>query len=191
MTSDVALRTAIDLLNVPSRVRVMTRAPLPEGTALVLGIAAGDAVAEQEAAGLIERPPAQLRQAAGFFIEQILLSPESDSYRILGAKPDATADELRTHMALLMRWLHPDVNPGTVTALHAGRVIQAWDNLKTPERRRAYDASVVNSGSEGLARQRKKPAGHGPRARHRIGQPEGPRGRGQIIQRVLAYFFNR
>ena len=56
----------------------------------------------------IGRPPEVSRQAAVFFIEQILLSSDADSYRILGLDHSATAGELRSHMALLLKWLHPD-----------------------------------------------------------------------------------
>ena len=52
-----------------------------------------------------------IREAAGFFVEQILLFPGADSYRVLGASPEATNRELRRNMSLLLRWLHPDLDP--------------------------------------------------------------------------------
>ena len=80
-----------------------------------------------------------MRKASAFFIEQILLDPEADSYRVLGADRSATASELRRNMALLLRWLHPDMDRRGTRSMFAGRVTGAWETLKTPERRAAYD----------------------------------------------------
>ena len=88
-----------------------------------------------------ERSEAVLRQAAEFFIEQILMSPVSGSYRVLGANRDASGAELRHNMALLVRWMHPDVAASVDRSMFAGRVTLAWDDLKTAERRAAYDAN--------------------------------------------------
>jgi hypothetical protein len=45
-------------------------------------------------------------------------------------------------MALLLRWLHPDVAGGTERSVFAGRITAAWDDLKTPERRADYDRAM-------------------------------------------------
>jgi hypothetical protein len=134
-----AVKIAIDLMHLPSRVRLVRSAPLPEGVLMLLQIAAGDRQAEIEAAELTGRPQEIVREAAAFFIEQILLGPGTDSYRRLGASPQATKSELRRNMALLLRWLHPDLDRQGVRSLFAGRVTGAWNDLKTPERRAAYD----------------------------------------------------
>src|SRR5919108_3738078 len=134
-----ALKVAIDLMHMPSRVRLVRSAALPDGVHLLLQIAAGDQGAETKAAELTGRPHAVIREAAAFFIEQILLGPDADSYRRLGANPGTTTRELRRNMALLLRWLHPDVDRQGVRSLFAGRVTSAWNDLKTPERRAAYD----------------------------------------------------
>ena len=42
-------------------------------------------------------------------------------------------------MALLMRWLHPDVAREGERSVFAARIAAAWNTLKTPERRAAYD----------------------------------------------------
>ena len=80
-----------------------------------------------------------VREAAAFFIEQILLFPDADSYRVLGARPEATNGELRRNMALLLRWLHPDLDRQGERSVFAARVTRAWNDLKTQERRAAYD----------------------------------------------------
>ena len=107
--------------------------------AFLLRIAAGDSSAMREASRVTDRSSEVIRNAAAFFIEQILLAAESDSYRVLGANPNATASELRHHMALLIKWLHPDSAQEGSQSIFANRVTVAWDNLKTAERRAAYD----------------------------------------------------
>ncbi len=139
MTDKMALKIAIDLMHVPSQVRLIRSEPLPEDVLTVLRIAAGDVEAEHAAAIAADRPAEIVRQAATFFIEQILFAPNNDSYRILGADSRATAGELRCNVALLLRWLHPDVDTVGDRSIFVSRVTQAWNNLKTPERRAAYD----------------------------------------------------
>jgi hypothetical protein len=139
MAGAAAVRVAIDLVHVPSRVRLFRAEPLPDDVETVLRIAAGDEAAEAAAAAAVGRPRELVRKASAFFIEQILLCPDADSYRVLGADEAATAAELRRNMALLLKWLHPDMDRHGVRSLFAGRVTQAWETLKTPERRAAYD----------------------------------------------------
>jgi hypothetical protein len=139
MNTPAAVKVAIDLVQVPSRVRHQQSRPLPDGVVMVLRIAAGDEGALSEASNAVDRPPALVRTAAAFFIEQILLCPDADSYRVLGATQVATAGELRRNMALLLRWLHPDANRQSDRSIFAGHVTKAWEDLKTPERRNAYD----------------------------------------------------
>jgi hypothetical protein len=136
---NAALKIALDLVRVPWRVRFLKAEKLPQGVALLLRIAAGDAEAEAAVVGMTDRPRESVHEAATFFIEQILLCPEADSYRVLGASQDADSVELRRNMALLTRWLHPDLDRHGERAVFVGRVTKAWNDLKTPERRAAYD----------------------------------------------------
>jgi hypothetical protein len=150
-----AIRIAISIMRTPSRVRQVRWEPLPEGVNLLLRIAAGDRAAEHEAAALTGEPPAVLHDAAIFFIQQILLSPDADCYRVLGAAPGAAGTELRGNMALLLRGMHPDIQDG-LQSVFAHRVISAWDALKTPERRSAYDATLQKScGGNRLSKNRR------------------------------------
>jgi uncharacterized membrane protein YgcG len=142
--SAAAVRTAIDLVQMPSRARSIRQSPLPDGMPLLLRIAALDAEATQEAAALTGRTADVVAKAAAFFVEQILLAPDADSYRVLGATSLTASSELRRNMALLMRWLHPDVAKGHDRTSYVGRVTYAWDDLKTPERRAAYDQVLRN-----------------------------------------------
>jgi hypothetical protein len=151
MSDKVALRVAIDLLHVPSQVRLVRSEPLPRGVPVLLRIAAGDDTAEREAADLTVRSRDVVRRAAAFFIEQILFAPDTDSYRVLGSASQASASELRSNAALLLKWLHPDRDPHAERSIFVSRVTEAWNNLKTPERRAAYD-ELRRSSSERKSR---------------------------------------
>lgn len=155
-----AVRMAIDLVKVPSRVRLLRQAPLPPGLALLLRIAAGDSEATQIAAQTTSRPPEFLREAASFFVEQVLLAPASDSFRVLGGTPQSSSAELRRNMALLLRWLHPDVARDSQRTVFAGRVTAAWENLKTPERRATYgyDLAIESHLRSRTGRRRRRPS---------------------------------
>ncbi len=151
-----ALRAAIDLVNVPSRTRTARSEPLPAGVQTLLLIAAGEETVEiVSAVAATARSRDVIERAAGFFIEQILLAPDADSYRVLGVTPDADNAELRRNMALLMRWLHPDLDLKGERSTYAHRVTLAWNDLKTAERRLAYDARSRSS-SVGSRRKSKR-----------------------------------
>jgi hypothetical protein len=132
------IRVALELLHVPSRVHIARTEPLPADVDLLLRIAARDAEAERTATASTGRPRELIRQAAIFFVEQVLLCPNSDSYRVLGTDSRASSVELRRNMVLLVKWLHPDKDPQGQRSVFASRVTSAWDDLKTPERRASY-----------------------------------------------------
>jgi hypothetical protein len=134
-----ALKAAVDLLHFPSQAARLRGAPLPAGVPLLLRIASGDAEAIKEASEGEDRSPETIREAAAFFLEQILLKGESNSYRVLGATPAASQDELRRNMSLLLQWLHPDLDQHDARSVFASKVTRAWDAIKTPDRRAAYD----------------------------------------------------
>lgn len=144
MREGTALESALGLLHLPSRVRTLRAGELPADLETLLRIVAGDDNALSQAMKTSELSESVVQSAASFYIEQILLHPEADSYRVLGAAPDATIDELRRNMALLLRWLHPDREANSARALFANRVTQAWNDVKTAERRVVYDATRSN-----------------------------------------------
>lgn len=150
MGEATALKLAIDLLHVPSRVRPMRSAAVPRDVLTLLEIAAGDADATRRASEASGRTQEVVRNAAAFFIEQILLAPGADSYRVLGGNALTSNSDLRRNMALLLRWLHPDMeHNGTADrSVFASRITLAWENLKTAERRAAYDA-LQQGGAKG------------------------------------------
>lgn len=142
MVDATALKLAVELVHVPSRVRPMRSAVLPDDVLTLLEIASGDAEATSRASELSGRTTDVVRNAAEFFVEQILLAPGSDSYRVLGGNAQTSSGDLRRNMALLLKWLHPDMERDSSDdrSVFAGRVTLAWEDLKTSERRAAYDA---------------------------------------------------
>ncbi|MGD9922962.1 MAG: DnaJ domain-containing protein, partial [Pseudorhodoplanes sp.] len=118
-------------------------ADLPPGVSLIIRIAGGDADAEKEALAQCRgRPIETIREAACFYIAQVLFDPRSDAYRTLGLDCYATREELRSNMALLLRWLHPDKDAGGENAIFIGRIINAWDMLKSEAKRTDYDLKL-------------------------------------------------
>jgi hypothetical protein len=204
MDEAAALRLALDLLQEPWGVRLVRQRALPDGVPLLLKIAAGDADSEATAAEAMGRPREVVRQAASFFIEQILLAPGSDHYRALGAGPSATAIELRQNMAMLMRWLHPDVVREGDQSVFAARIADAWNTLKSPERRAAYDgerqraaaAAAGRSGqlggqAGGSARGPVRQGSAGPQYRRSRGSSASGGRRASVLPRVLAFLLGK
>jgi len=149
-----ALHAALAILSQPLLLRPARRSPLPKGMTLLLEIAAGDPDAIREAQAATNSSEALLTKAAAFFTEQVILSRKNDSYRILGADSSTSPPELRRHMALILRWLHPDAVAGGGDGGHfdktalASLVIGAWETIKTGDRRAAYDAALaIEAGS--------------------------------------------
>lgn len=149
-----ALRAAFDLLAAPSRRRQLRKTPLPNDIVLLLRIVADDLEAIEASARHVQKSPKQLREAAAFYIEQVMLAPQADSYRVLGARRDAPTAELRRHLGYLCKWLHSDRE--TARSVFLLRVTQAWNNVKTPERRQAYDLGLdVAIGARRIASERR------------------------------------
>ena len=195
MGDSPALRAAIDLLHLPSEVHRIREEPLPGGIPLLLRVAAGEDKALARAMELTNRPEDVVQEAAGFFIEQILFAPNAGSYRVLGASRRTSAHELRGNMALLIRWLHPDLDSGEERSIFIGRVTAAWDNLKTKERRQSYDqAHPLTKHKQSLRQrgngsQRSTAGGKRPRKfRAALARPNRGESRVQLLE---TYLFNR
>ena len=188
MSGEMALKTAIDLMHVPSQGRLLRSEPLPHDVEVLLRIAAGDENALSTAVSLTERSAQEVREAAAFFIEQILFAPESDSYRVLGVGPEASAVALRRNVGLLLRWLHPDLDPQGERSIFVGRVTAAWNDLKTPERRAAYDAKLQSSAAGRSHRHKSRWSRDGRRHRQRPYQGLDARG---FLRRALAILLDR
>jgi hypothetical protein len=171
---------ALDLLRTPSRVHLVRKAPLPNGVETLLRIAGGDEQLIKDASAAAAVPPRILREAAAFFIEQAMLYPEADAYRVLGTKPGATTAELRRNMAHLLKWLHPD-HGGDQRSVFIPYITKAWNSVKSPERRVAYDRlRRLDKADQALARKngRSRAKTHDtPRYMHSNGSQPGPKRR--------------
>jgi hypothetical protein len=178
---DTAVRVAIDLMHFPSQVRRFRSVSLPDDLVVLLRIASGDEEAARQAADTVGRSRETVCEAAAFFVVQILLFPDADSYRVLGAKPEATNGELRRNMALLLQWLHPDLDRKGERSVFATRVTRAWNDLKTQERRAAYDRLQSKSlADKSLLRKRYRP----PAPSNRRGFDQRPLNTAQYAGRV-------
>lgn len=189
MAELAAIRNALYLFHMPSQVRQARSGPLPHGISELLEVAAGEQAITDDAAEALTRPADVLREAAAFFIEQVLLAPEADSYRVLGGTRATSSTELRRNMALLLRWTHPDADrPGTRTAF-ANRVTKAWENLKTQERRENYDVTHPVRRPSRLHDAKPTKRSHIDAAAPTALLPRPP-GRTGLLRRTLSFLFN-
>jgi hypothetical protein len=117
------------------------QAPLPPGLGALLKLAGGSEP-DPESAALA--PPDELKAAALFFIEQVLLHHDGSHYRVLGLGPAATTAQIKEHHRLLMRVFHPDRerHDDDWKDAFATRINLAYTSLHDAESRRRYDASL-------------------------------------------------
>lgn len=141
MAGGAALFHAVDLLHRPILAAAMREQPVPGGVLLLVRIAADDPAALDEAATLVAEPRPGIREAAVLYLQHVLLAGD-DHYRALGVEPGAPQEKIREHFGALMKWLHPDRVRSPREATFAERVLAAWDVLKSPERRAAYDRTL-------------------------------------------------
>jgi hypothetical protein len=113
--------------------------PLPEGVITLLRLAGGDQALARQCAEASGETEAQVLAAATFFIQQVMFAPGGDSYRVLGVEADADDTRIKEHYRWLVRWLHPDRNTDDWDNVYADRVNVAWQDLRLPDRRAAYD----------------------------------------------------
>lgn len=136
-----ALEWALALARAPSERLVLRQRPLPEGIESLLQIAAGhggDVLSD--AVSRTGETEESVVDAVRFFLREVLFHSGADAYRVLGLARDASNDRAKAHHRWLQQWLHPDRHTSDWDAIFAGRVNAAWSQLRTANRRRAYDA---------------------------------------------------
>src|SRR6201995_1015596 len=79
---------------------------------------------------------------------------KQDFYELLGVGRDASPEDIKKAFRKLAMQYHPDRNPGDHTAEHRFKELnEAYDVLKDPDRRSAYDrfghAAFENGGRGG------------------------------------------
>lgn len=139
MARPAALHFALDLAAMPILAGVIQREPLPQEVLDVIKIAAGCADTCQRASNITGKRPEAVRDAAIVYLQTALFFPSADSYRVLGVAREAPQEKIRQHLHWLMKWLHPDRAPSDWESTFAQRVLNAWDDLKSVERRARYD----------------------------------------------------
>ena len=159
-----AIDIALDMATRPFLIRAVQRSPLPVGVREVIRIATGSETELAEAGKARGRDPIALRQAAIFFLQQALLCPGADSHRILGLAPGATAEEIRDHRRLLLKWLHPDRNPSSWEQMLFQRVTTAAADLEQRLANPSANTAITGSSPQKRSRSRVR---HLPVVRHR------------------------
>ena len=146
-----ALDWALALAKAPSERHALRQRALPEEIDILMQIAgggAGDTLAR--AAARTGESPRSIVEASRFYLREVLFFPEADAYRLLGVANDAEHGRIRSHHRLLQQWLHPD-RGSDEDAVFAARVNVAWDQLRQPDRRAAYDLNHPASSEQGAA----------------------------------------
>lgn len=133
-----ALFAALDLVRHPILATAMRRDPLPGGILEVIKIAAGSDETLAAAADATGRTETEVRDAAIFYIEQIMFASRGDPYRTLGVPPDADTAVVGENVRWLMKWLHPDRSGSEESQAQARKVLDAWTEVKSPDRRRTH-----------------------------------------------------
>ena len=123
-----AIEQALLLQKQPECVTGMRQQVLPEGMAALIRLASDEGESRRYLAldlGVSER---QLQEAAIDYLTTVCLFLESSNLRTLCLNPGVDFRTAKEHHRLLLKWLHPDRNPGS--KLLAERVNQAWTKLK-------------------------------------------------------------
>ncbi len=104
---------------------------------------------------------------------------------MLGVNPQASSSELRHNMALLLKWLHPDKEGEGMRSLYATNVTNAWNDLKTEERRALYDGT--RSVTKKSRRSRKRDVTRA----YRTNTARDPNMTHSLTSRLWLFFFGR
>ena len=134
-----AVALALELARTPTLASVMRHQALPQDILTLIRIASGDPERSSAAATAFGCQADAIKDAASLYLHEVVLHGNDDHYRTLGVRPDASEAQIREHFRCLMKWLHPDSNGQAWGSVFAGRVLEAWNALKTPERRANYD----------------------------------------------------
>jgi curved DNA-binding protein CbpA len=73
-----------------------------------------------------------------------------DFYAVLGVEPTATSRQITSAYRRLVRVLHPDTRSGRDVERDLAEVLAAYDTLRDPDRRAAYDAEHGHSAHKPL-----------------------------------------
>jgi len=147
-----ALDLALNLARMPTLAPAMRAQPIPPDILVVIRLAAGCTDTLHDATKVTGIPADSIRNAAIFYLQEVLFSSEADSHRVLGVSPGASRREMREHMRWLLQWLHPDRNPNEWESVFAERVIKAWRSVgkHRPENRKSLYRGANQGNSDRL-----------------------------------------
>jgi DnaJ-class molecular chaperone len=83
-------------------------------------------------------------------VERAEMTDTPDYYAILRVRADAGQQEISRAYRALMRSHHPDVDGGTAPEGELLRIMQAFNILRDPERRAAYDKQRAASAPQAI-----------------------------------------
>src|SRR5262249_4361395 len=132
----------------PALARTSVVPVIPPNIIELMRIAAAFPDACQAAVAQTGQPTPVVIEAARFYLQQVLFRPEADCYRILGLEPIASRATARTHMRLLLQWLHPDYNNNSLDAVYAERVLRAWREVSASDWRAPSNSSARTSSNK-------------------------------------------
>ena len=160
------LPTALAFYRAPGQYAKLrdARVPLPVGVTELLASHAQALSTEriEDTATRLGSSPQECRAALTFFIKQALLEARGDHYRTLGVSRNADGALIRQHYHYLIRLFHPDrdLDREGWETLYAPVINEAWNQLRTPAKRRQYDASLPPSDAfDAVLAPRHDPAG--------------------------------
>ena len=98
----------------------------------------------------------------------------NDYYHVLGVSPGSSTAEIRRAYRERVREWHPDVNPADDAAARFAAIVEAYDTLADPDRRRSYDLGRRPPHATSNGRQPAMPHMDGPHDRPRAAEEAGP-----------------
>ena len=125
---------ALDLARMPALARTSILPAIPPDIIELMRIAAASPEACRAAVAQTGEPVQVVIEASRFYLQQVLFRSDADCYRILGIEPAASRATARSHMRLLLQWLHPDRNNNSWDAVYAERVLKAWREVSASDR---------------------------------------------------------
>lgn len=121
----LAIDVAVLMFRQPNSFVVARQSPLPHGIIDVMKAAAGDDETLQKFADSKGMVADIVKQAAQFYLRQVLTSAGNDPHRKLALDRGALPAVIRDHKRWLLKWLHPDRNPNKWESILFAQVSEA------------------------------------------------------------------
>ncbi len=140
-----AHEAVLALMKEPHLVVAMRGQPLPQDTTALLAILANEPNALTSFLTKTGLDKEHAVAAVEYYVKSVILFPGASLVRLLAHEKGASREQLRSHMRLLLIWLHPDKNRSEWQAAYARRVLDAWKQLSKGQIARSPS---IGNGSE-------------------------------------------